>query len=58
MTDTDIILEARRLADEGYGSEDIVVRLNRRISHQTAKQICIEQWLRNQKRRRDDPRSA
>ena len=58
MTDTDTILEARRLADEGYGSEDIVVRLNRRISHQTAKQICIEQWHRNQRKRKDDTRSA
>lgn len=48
MSDTDTILRARRLADEGYGWEDIVVRVDRRISVQTAKQIVIEQWHRRQ----------
>lgn len=52
MTDTDTILQARRLADEGYGWEDILVRLNRRISVQTAKQIVIEQYYRREREAR------
>lgn len=43
--------EARRLADEGYGWEDIVVRLG--TSQQLAKQIVIEQWHRRQRKARE-----
>lgn len=39
-------LEARRLADEGLGSEDIVVRCGLSLEH--AKRIVIEQWHRRQ----------
>lgn len=46
MTDPNYIVEARRLADQGYGWHDIVVRLNHRIALATAKYIVIEQELR------------
>ena len=37
---------ARRLADEGLGWQDIVVRLG--LSEATARQIVAEQWHRRQ----------
>lgn len=48
MTDPNYIIEARRLADEGYGWHDICVRLKHKIALKTAKQIVLEQAYRRQ----------
>jgi len=44
--------EARRLADEGYGWEDLVVRCG--LSRDWARRIVIEQWNRKQQAERNN----
>lgn len=51
---TDRYLEAKRLANEGYGAEDLVVRCH--LAHSTAKQMVIEAEYRRLARKQEAQR--